>query len=418
MPTDDYPVLPHDDPPRPPRRMAQPRPEAPPGSFRPLLYLLLLVFGVGLGVAGFWVGGKLLDQIRRRNEPLNNPEAQLRTTTPKAPLDADETEAVDLFKSVRDSVVNVDLVVVKRSGFDDSRLLEQQTGTGSGFIWDEDGRVVTNFHVIQDAGNRPNTKIRVVLSDRSAYEAAVVGTAPQYDLAVLKIDAPKEKLKPIPVGTSHDLEVGQKAFAIGNPYGLSLTMTKGIISALDRTIESPTGAPISGAIQIDAAINPGNSGGPLLDKSGRLIGVNTSITSPSGGNVGIGFAIPVDTVNAVVTEVIRTGRTVKPDLGVRLYDQRAVRRAGYDKGVMVEEAVAGGPADAAGIRGVRRNPNTGRNEPGDLIIAINGEEIGTADDYQRAVAKLKPGQQVSIKILRIEKRQEHEMDLTLTVRGV
>jgi S1-C subfamily serine protease len=257
--------------------------------------------------------------------------------------------------------------------------------------------------------------IRVVLADgRTSYDARVVGVAAEYDLAVIQVTAPKGGLKKIGVGTSHDLKVGQKAFAIGNPFELSGTMTKGIVSALDRPTQAPTGETIKGCIQHTAAINPGNSGGPLLNRKGELIGVNSSIISPSGGNVGIGFAIPVDTVNPVVTEIIRHGRVARPDLGVKLYDERRLRRAGFDKGVMVAEVMPGGPAAKAGLRGVRPDPRTGRAQPGDLIVAINGQEINTVADYQRIVGGLKPGDQVTVKYIRDD--EEHEA--TLTVRGV
>lgn len=391
------------DPPRRPRSR----------SAGPLAVLFLLLFGVGLGAAGFWAGGHLIDRLRGHTAPTLNPEAALREAAPKAAADAEESEAIGVFKGVKPSVVNVDLVAVRRAAWDD-KLLEQQAGTGSGFVWDADGRIVTNFHVIAEAGKRQNLTIRVVFPDRTAYDARVVGVAPDYDLAVIQVSAPKDKLKPIAVGTSADLEVGQKAFAIGNPFGLSLTMTKGIISALDRNIESPGGSSITGAIQTDAPINPGNSGGPLLDKSGRLIGVNTSITSPSGGNVGIGFAIPVDTVNTVVTEVIRTGRPSSADLGVRLYDQKKLRRAGFATGVMIEEALPTGAAAKAGLKGIRRNPATGRGEAGDVIVAVNGEEIAGVDDFQRVLRAVKPGDRLTVRIVRDDKEQ----DVTVVAGGV
>jgi S1-C subfamily serine protease len=397
-----------DDDPPPPRRRPRQR-------TRPIMYLLMPLLGAGIAALGIWLGVNVQKWLRGDPPPVNNPDAAPREATPKAPLDPEETEAVNLFKGAKASVVNVDTVLVQRGRWDE-RDLEQQTGSGSGFVWDNDGRVVTNFHVVQEAKRRPNTAIRVVTADRRAYDARVVGEAPDYDLAVVQIVAPKdvvEKLPPITVGTSGDLEVGQKAYAIGNPFGLSLTMTKGIISALDRTIEAPNGAPIAGTIQIDAAINPGNSGGPLLDRTGRLIGVNSAIRSPSGGNVGIGFAIPVDTVNRVVTEMVQRGRPLQADLGVKLYDQTKLRRAGYPKGVMIAEVTPGGAAAKAGLLGVRSNPRSNRVEPGDLILAVNGTDVAGIPDFQKLLAGLKPGAKVKVKYL----RNEQEQETTLVVGG-
>jgi S1-C subfamily serine protease len=384
-----------------------------------LTYLLMIWAGVTLGAATFWAANHFLFKPRGGDVVLNDPTAKPREASPREPLDSEEREAVELFKKVKPSVVNVDIVRVQRDVWTDTPT-EYQTATGSGFIWDDTGRIVTNFHVIAPLARRPDLTARVVLADRTAYDAVLVGAAPAYDLAVLQFAPhnrpPREKLRPIDLGTSHDLEVGQKAFAIGNPFGLSLTMTKGIISALDRSIESPARTPIPGVIQIDAAINPGNSGGPLLDKSGRLIGVNTAITSPTpnGGNVGIGFAIPADTVNHVVTQIIQSGRALRPDLGIRLYDQRKLRQARYDTGVMIEQTTPNGPADAAGLLGIRRNPRTGRTEPGDLIIAINDEPIDSIDDYERVLHKLRPGEKARIKIV----RKDVEQEVTVTVGGI
>lgn len=380
--------------------------------------VLLVWAGVALGAVGFWAAHHFWFRLGRNAPPLIDPSASLREPSPTQPLDAEEGEAVSLFKKVRPSVVNVDIVRRSRVGWDD-RLMEQQTSTGSGFIWDDAGRIVTNYHVIAPLRHRPDLTARVVLADRTAYDAVLVGAAPDYDLAVLQFAPhnrpPREKLQKIDLGTSADLEVGQKAFAIGNPFGLSLTMTKGIISALDRAIESPVGTPIPGVIQVDAAINPGNSGGPLLDKAGRLIGVNTAITSPTpnGGNVGIGFAIPADIVNQVVTQIVQSGRVLRPDLGIKLYDQRKLRQARYDTGVMIEQTVPNGPAAKAGLLGIRPNPRTGRAEPGDLIIAINGQRVDSVQDYEREVRKLKPGESATLKII----RNDVEQDVTLTVGG-
>jgi len=379
---------------------------------------VLIALGIALGAAAFWAGGEFFSRARKGG-PLHNPDANLREATPAEPLDAAEREAVDLFKKVKPSVVNVDIVQVRRAVWDE-RQFEQQTGAGSGFIWDDDGRIVTNHHVIADVMRRPNMTIRIVMADRNAYEAILVGDAPEYDLAVLKF-APhtqpsRDDIKKIELGTSHDLEVGQKVFAIGNPFGLSLTMTSGIISALNRSIESPApNKQIPDVIQHSAPINPGNSGGPLLDKSGRLIGVNSAITTPSanGGNVGIGFAIPADTVNQVVTQIIRSGRAYRPDLGVKLYDQQKLRRARYDHGVMIEQVAPNGPAAKAGLKGMRVNRATRSSEPGDLIVGINGEAVETIEDYERVVRKLKPGEQVMVKFI----RDDAEQELAVTVGG-
>jgi S1-C subfamily serine protease len=369
--------------------------------------LLAVLIGAALGV-----GSLYLFRPQAGRGPVLDPTATERPASPRSAPDADEEEAIRLFKAAKDSVVNVDTLVLLRRRLD-MRVEAQQTGTGSGFFWDDDGRIVTNYHVIRDAA-RSNYRVRVVLADRSAYEARVIGASPDHDLAVVQITAPKEKVRKIAVGRSNDLEVGQKAYAIGNPFGLSLTMTKGIISALDRQIDSPSDRTISGAIQTDAPINPGNSGGPLLDKDGRLIGVNTSIASPSGGNVGIGFAIPVDTVNAVVTDLIRQGRVRQPDIGVKLVDQRLVRRAGFPTGVMIRSVTPDGPAAAAGLKGVNADPQTGDVEPGDLIVAINETEVGNIQDYQRLLGGLKIGDKATLTIERGDKR----FDVVVVVGGI
>jgi S1-C subfamily serine protease len=397
---------------RPTRR----RRDEPAAPVHGLLYNALFL---GLGVV---LGGLILWAITgfskfRGEKPSNDPTAQLRATTPDEPLDSDEQEAVSLFERVRDSVVNVDVVMVQQGDWGD-QTTEQQTSGGSGFVWDTHGRIVTNYHVVAGLKKRPEgeLQLRVVMADRSSYRATVIGASPDNDLAVVQISAPKDKLKPIAVGTSNDLKVGQKAFAIGNPLGLSLTMTKGIISSLNRIIESPSGVKIPRVIQTDAAINPGNSGGPLLDKSGRLIGVNTSIatTSANGGNIGIGFSIPVDTVNRVATELIRSGESLRPDLGVKLYDERRLRQARYDRGVMIDRVAKGRGAEKAGLKGVVYNARGLVAAPGDLIIAINDQPINDVEDYERVVRDLKVGEQAKVKFV----RGTTEMELNVTVGGV
>jgi len=364
---------------------------------------LAIVAGVALGVAVFYYFNTIF------NRPVNDPTAKPREAELRAGFDAEEAEAIQLFKGARECVVNVDTVQLVRQI--DMTLQPTQTGTGSGFVWDDSGRIVTNYHVIQAALNKG--AVRIVLADRSSWEAKLVGVAPDYDLAVLQVSAPRDRLKPIRVGTSRDLEVGQKVFAIGNPFGLSLTMTKGIISALDREINSSGDKPIAGAIQTDAPINPGNSGGPLLDRSGALVGVNTSIASPSCGNVGIGFAIPVDTVNEVVTALIRDGKLTRPDAGLKLLDQRLLAQNGIRNGAMIAVVAPGGPAANAGLNGVKPNPG-GNYDPGDLITALDGEKVGSNVDYFRALGKKKPGDRVKLSIERDKKLIEAE----LTLRGI
>lgn len=376
-------------------------------------YLVLLICGLALGAGGLWAALTIAGKLQRNNTGLD-PDAKPRETTPAAPLDVDEQEAVTLFERVKDSVVNVDVVLVRQARWDQQQT-ETTTSGGSGFVWDENGRIVTNFHVVESLAKRDDLELRVVMADRSAYKAELIGISPDNDLAVVKISAPKNKLKPITVGTSSDLKVGQKVYAIGNPFGLSLTMTKGIISSLNRIIESPSGRKIPRVIQTDAAINPGNSGGPLLDKSGRLIGVNTSIATAgnSTGNIGIGFAIPVDTVNRVTTELIQHGKSLRPDLGVKLYDERRLRQARYDHGVMIDRVTPNGPAANAGLRGVKYNNRGIPAEPGDLIIAINDQTIDNVEDYERVVRDLKVGEEAKVKIV----RGTEEKEVTVTVGG-
>jgi S1-C subfamily serine protease len=281
----------------------------------------------------------------------------------------------------------------------------QEQGTGSGFVWDENGHVVTNFHVIQGA-----QAFRVTLHDNSVWDARLVGGDPDKDLAVLKIDAPSNLLKAIPLGESRPLQVGQKVFAIGNPFGLDQTLTTGVISGLGREIQSVTQKTIFDVIQTDAAINPGNSGGPLLDTAGRLIGVNTAIYSPSGTYAGIGFAVPVDTVNQIVPEIIRKGRVERPGLGIVIWEDRiAAQLRSQDvierRGVLIRELLPGGAADKADLR------ITSNEGLGDLIIGIDETDIQTTNDLFRALENHQVGGTVTVRILRNGAIQE--IDLTL-----
>jgi S1-C subfamily serine protease len=325
-----------------------------------------------------WLGGA----------SLNDPKAATRTVTPRGELMAEEKSTIALFKQASPAVVNITVLGVERDLFSLNQYQIPQ-GTGSGFVWDTTGNIITNFHVIQNAD-----AAQVTLADQSNWQARVVGAAPDKDLAVLKIDAPVSKLHPIPIGTSKDLQVGQNVFAIGNPFGLDQTLTTGVISALNREIESVTRRPIQGVIQSDAAINPGNSGGPLLDSAGRLIGVNTAIYSPSGTSAGIGFAIPVDTVNRIVPELIRSGKLTRPGLGIQIADEQIAQRLNVT-GVLVVDVVRGSAAARAGIQPTRRDAS-GRVRLGDVITAIDGKKVESPNDLYLALDKYKVGDAVSV----------------------
>ena len=271
-------------------------------------------------------------------------------------------------------------------------------GSGSGFVWDTRGHIVTNSHVIRGAN-----AVQVTLADQTTWDAVFVGEAPEKDLAVLRIDAPAARLVALPLGISKNLLVGQKVLAIGNPFGLDQTLTTGVISALGREIESLARIPIRDVIQTDAAINPGNSGGPLLDSSGRLIGVNTAIYSPSGAYAGIGFAIPVDTVRWVVPELISKGRIERPTLGVELASEQIARRLGL-AGALVMGVVPGSGADRAGMRGTMRD-RRGSVLLGDVIVAIDGRAVRSPDDLVLILEGMKPGETVQVEFLRGEARR-------------
>jgi S1-C subfamily serine protease len=316
-----------------------------------------------------------------------------RAVTPRGDLAADEKAMITLVRKASASVV---FITTRERQYDlwTRNVFEVPQGTGSGFVWDDQGHVVTNFHVVQGAASA-----EITLGEE-AYEASAVGTAPDHDVAVLKIKAPRDKLVPISIGSSADLEVGQKVLAIGNPFGLDHSLTTGIVSALGRTIQSVTNRPIDGVIQTDAAINPGNSGGPLLDSAGRLIGMNTAIFSPSGASAGIGFAVPVDTVNRVVSELIAHGRVARPRLGVGIDDRLSAvvtQRLGV-KGVLLREVDRNSPAEKAGLRGTRRSGNG--IIPGDIILDVDGKPVTNRDEFLGRLGNYRPGQTVTLTLYR------------------
>jgi S1-C subfamily serine protease len=320
-------------------------------------------------------------------------EVAPRPVTPRGPLAADELANVDLFKKASPSVVHITSLAAQRDMFS-MNVQQVPRGTGTGFVWDDKGHIVTNFHVIQGANGA-----QVTLADQTTYDAKMVGAFPDRDLAVLRIEAPKEKLPPLAVGSSKDLQVGQRVYAIGNPFGLDQTLTTGIISALNREIESFNGRSIRGVIQTDAAINPGNSGGPLLDSVGRLLGVNTQIASPSGASAGIGFSIPVDEVNRIVPRLIRDGRFVRPALGVSAGPPGLQRALNLPKGVVVVQVGAGSPAAKAGLQAFRRG-NKGEVVAGDVITAIGDDAVNDLDDMLSLLERRSAGDSVTVTLWR------------------
>lgn len=314
-----------------------------------------------------------------------------------AMLFPEERNTIEVFQQVAPSVVYITSKALRRDFFT-LDVFEIPQGTGSGFIWDNSGHIVTNYHVIQEASS-----LEVTLSDHSAYEAEVVGVEPSKDLAVLRIKAASSKLKPVIAGTSDHLLVGQKVLAIGNPFGLDQTLTSGIVSAIGREIKAVTGRTIQDVIQTDAAINPGNSGGPLLDSRGRLIGVNTAITSPSGASAGIGFAIPVNTVQRVVPQLIQYGKMIRPGLGVSVINDAVARRYGIE-GVIIAEAARGSAAAKAGLQGIQRNWR-GETALGDIIIGIDDKKVRNYDELSNALEQYKVGDVVTVHYLRDDKER-------------
>jgi 2-alkenal reductase len=326
-----------------------------------------------------------------------------RALAPSAGLSAGEQHTIDLFRNASPSVVHVFAQprvsrLRERFGYGGE---EDQRQSGTGFIWDNAGHIVTNNHVVSGA-----SAYQVRLASGEIVPATLVGRAAPYDLAVLRLGRVSAPPPPLAVGSSADLKVGQAVFAIGNPFGLDQTLTTGVISALQRRLPTPDGGELSDVIQTDAAINPGNSGGPLLDSSGRLIGVNTAIYSPSGASAGIGFAIPVDVVNRVVPQLIKRGSVPTPGIGVLVGHEGITAQLGID-GLVVMSTVEGSPAERAGLRGI--NPRTG--VIGDVIVSVNGKPVRRLADFARILQDIGVGKSVRLGVLRGARTFEIDVDV-------
>ncbi len=333
--------------------------------------------------------------------------AEPRIVEARGDLAEDEQSTIELFENSRDSVV---FITTHQRVMDawSRNIFSVPSGTGSGFIWDDNGHIITNFHVIKGA-----SEAMVRLADGRDYKAALVGASPTHDIAVLRIGIGFQRPMPVPLGTSRDLKVGQKVFAIGNPFGLDWSLTTGIVSALDRSLPGEQGRVIDNLIQTDAAINPGNSGGPLLDSAGRLIGINTAIYSPSGASAGIGFAVPVDTVNRVVPQLITRGKYIRPAMGITVdgkFNDRLTSMLEVS-GVVILGVGRGSAAEAAGLKGAMLSPD-GEITPRDIIITVDNRPVDSVDQLLSIIDEYSVGDTIQVKVL----RNGQEIDVSVTLQ--
>jgi len=353
---------------------------------------LFRLFWITLAAALLILFARYLPLLESDFAPTGAPQ---RLVTARGDLAEDEKSTIQLFENSRDSVV---YITTRQQVMDfwTRNVFTVPRGTGSGFIWDDAGHVVTNYHVLEGA-----SEAWVKLADGRDYRAALVGVSAAHDIAVLRIGVGFKRPPPVPIGTSGDLKVGQKVFAIGNPFGLDWTLTSGIVSALDRSLGEKNNNLIEHLIQTDAAINPGNSGGPLLDSAGRLIGINTAIYSPSGTSAGIGFAVPVDTVMRVVPQIIRNGKYISPSIGIETHDALNQRLSSLlnVQGVVILRIIPGSTAEKAGLRSATLYPD-GRIVPGDIIVALAGKPVDSVRKLQARLDDFKVGDTVRLTILR------------------
>jgi len=366
-----------------------------------------------LTLAGVWAYSSLTERttVAARVDASGVSATQVALSNSSLPSGSDEQDNITIYQNLNEGVVNISTQVLGYNWF--LEAVPQDGGTGSGFIVDKKGYIVTNNHVIANAD-----KITVTLADGSQQEATLVGKDVENDLAVVKIDPKGRNLTTVPLGTSKGLKVGMKVLAIGNPFALDRTMTTGIVSALGRPLKNDNGIVLHELIQTDASINPGNSGGPLINSRGEVIGINTMIYSPTGGSVGIGFAVPIDTARRIVPELIANGRVARGWIDftpVQLFPQ-LVRYAGLsvEKGILVSKVVSGGQAAKAGLQGGNSNQGVRYGQAilylgGDIITALNGVEIGALADLYSALESSKPGDQVRVTVVRGTKK----LDLTI-----
>jgi len=368
-----------------------------------------VLIGMILLVGGYFLGSSWSAETHHANADTANIASDANNTSlveedNSFDLKPNEKATIALFQEAAPSVVFINTSTFEKNYFT-MDIAEIPKGSGSGFLWDVNGHIVTNYHVLEGAD-----KATVTLADQSNWNAKLIGVAPDKDLAVLKIDAPASILSPLPVGKSNNLQVGQTVLAIGNPFGLDQTLTTGIISALGREIKGAKGFPINDAIQTDAAINPGNSGGPLLNSSGELIGVNTAIYSPSGAYAGIGFSIPVDAVRWIIPDLIRYGKIKRPTLGVEIASNGILQRLGKRAGVLIVKVIPDGPAAQAGLQPTLRN-GQGNIILGDIIRAINDEEVNNSNQLSIAIEKYKTGDEIKLTL----ERQEELVEVMLVL---
>lgn len=353
-------------------------------------------------ISGLFAAGTvaIVDRVANR---INPPGAAFTETPPAGITDPasapDEQNNIEIYRTLSPGVVNVHSTTYARDFFG---FVDAREGSGSGSILDQEGNILTNYHVIENA-----QKLSVSLGGQKDYPAKLIGGDPDTDLAVIRLlEKPREALTVIPLGDSDKLSVGQKVLAIGNPFGLDRTLTTGVISGLQRPIRARNDRPIEGAIQTDASINPGNSGGPLLDSHGRMIGINSQILSPSGASAGVGFAVPVNIAKRIVPQLIRNGAVTRAKLDMTSRDVEALKKQvelPVSEGVMVWQVAPGGAAANAGLRGVTQTED-GDVALGDIIVSLDGEKVGNSDDLYRLLEKHQAGQTVNVEIVRNGRR--------------